>query len=234
MMCEQQDGNFARRFSEIQTHHEPTSTMSAFADINKFTDDDLALFKSIFSLYDTTSSGTIKASGTFSSNVRILNREPIFIFVLLATLADLGEMVRALNFTPTDDELQSIQVEYERNSGGLIDFRGFIRILGRSKKDPTLIREAELKEMLSMFEKVNNPGYLVVREMRQILASLGERFSPEEIQLLDAALHLQVASEHDSEASGSGDEVSSLGDSSQADEDDIISTDELLRKLLVI
>ena len=116
-------------------------------EVNKFSDTDLNEIKSMFALFDAAGAGAVR-------------------------VADVGDMLRALNFHPTDGELRILEAEYERNSNGLVDQRGFLRILGRARKVPTFVREEELREMLQMFEKEHHPGEVCVCNCNVLPVSL--------------------------------------------------------------
>jgi hypothetical protein len=69
-------------------------------------------------------------------------------------------MVRTLEFEVTDAELHAALGEFERRQRSELDYRAFLSLLGRLRRTPDVVREADLKQLLQLFEEDTNPGYV--------------------------------------------------------------------------
>jgi Ca2+-binding EF-hand superfamily protein len=69
-------------------------------------------------------------------------------------------MVRTLEFEVTDAELHAALGEFERRHRSELDYRAFLSLLGRLRRTSDVVREADLKQLLQLFEEDSNPGYV--------------------------------------------------------------------------
>ncbi|KAL3474600.1 hypothetical protein BJX99DRAFT_231295 [Aspergillus californicus] len=117
------------------------------------TKEQIAEFKEVFNLFDKDGTGDITAS-------------------------ELGEVMHSLGQNPTDTELQDIIDELDVDRTGTIDFEEFLVMMSRKVKggDP----EAELREAFAVFDR-DNSGTIDADELRQVLRSIGEGVSDEDV-----------------------------------------------------
>jgi len=86
--------------------------------------------------------------------------------------------MRSLGQNPTESELQDMMNEVDADGNGTIDFSEFITMMGRKMKDTD--SEEEIREAFKVFDTDGN-GYISPAELRQVMASLGEKLSDQEI-----------------------------------------------------
>ena len=84
--------------------------------------------------------------------------------------ADLGTILRALNFNPTDWELKAFILEFDQTGNG-INKETLYRIVDKKMHDTDTIEE--LVEALMCFDN-DHDGWITVPEMRWAMTALGE------------------------------------------------------------
>ncbi|OMH80684.1 Calmodulin [Zancudomyces culisetae] len=117
------------------------------------TEEQIAEFKEAFQLFDKDSDGSI-------------------------TTAELGVVMRSLNQSPTEAELQDMINEIDADGNGRIDFPEFLTLMARKMKDSDA--EEEIKEAFKVFDKDGN-GLISAAELRHVMTSLGEKLTDEEV-----------------------------------------------------
>lgn len=117
------------------------------------TEDQIAEFKEAFGLFDKDGDGSI-------------------------TTNELGTVMRSLGQNPSEAELRDMISEVDADGNGTIDFPEFLNLMARKMKDTD--SEEELKEAFKVFDKDQN-GYISAAELGHVMANLGEKLTPEEI-----------------------------------------------------
>jgi len=119
----------------------------------KLTEEQISEFKEVFTMFQKDGDGTILSS-------------------------DLGDAMRALYQHPTEAQLSEVVQEVENGHGGKVDFPEFIEILVKNMSET----DAE-EELLEAF-KILDPegfGYVNSAEMRNVLTTLGEKLSDDDL-----------------------------------------------------
>jgi len=113
----------------------------------------IADFKSAFSLFDKDGDGTI-------------------------SVKELGTVMRSLGQNPSESELRDRIREADTDGSGTIDFQEFLAMMSyRIKKADS---EEEIKEAFRVLDKDGN-GVISSHELRQMMTTLGEAMTDEEI-----------------------------------------------------
>lgn len=87
--------------------------------------------------------------------------------------------MRNMGQNPTDTELQQMISEVDADGNGLIDFAEFVTLMARKMNNTD--RDAEIREAFSVFDK-DGSGKISSDELRQIMKSLGEDLTEEEVR----------------------------------------------------
>ena len=95
------------------------------------------------------------------------------------TSKELGTVMRGLGQNPTEEELKQMIREVDLDGNGTIDFKEFLCLMVKKMKDTDT--EEELLEAFKVFDRDGN-GFITSHELRNIMNSLGEGLSPEEIE----------------------------------------------------
>jgi len=93
------------------------------------------------------------------------------------TISELETVMRSLGQTPTKDELAAMIKSVDVDGNGEIDFDEFLAMLA-SKMSET---QDELAECFGVFDK-NKDGFIEAAELKQVMESLGEKLTNEDIQ----------------------------------------------------
>ena len=125
--------------------------MSKKAD--QLTEEQIAEFKEAFSLFDKDGDGTI-------------------------TTKELGTVMRSLDQSPTEAELQVMINEVDADDNGTIDFPEFLTMMARKMKDAD--SEEEIREAFTAFEKDAN-GFISVAQLRHLMTNVGEKLTDAEV-----------------------------------------------------
>ena len=118
---------------------------------DQFTKEQIDEFKDGFSLFDKDNDGSITAK-------------------------ELGMVMRSVGENPTDEELQEMINEVDANGNGTIEFPEFLTMMKAKDTD----REKEIQEAFRFFDKDGN-GFISAAELGQVVASLGEKITEEEV-----------------------------------------------------
>jgi calmodulin len=122
--------------------------------VENLTDEKIMEFKAAFELFDKDRNGKI-------------------------TSKELGTVMRGLGQNPTEEELKQMIREVDLDGNGTIDFKEFLCLMVKKMKDTDT--EEELLEAFKVFDRDGN-GFITSHELRNIMNSLGEGLSPEEIE----------------------------------------------------
>jgi calmodulin len=91
---------------------------------------------------------------------------------------ELGTMMRSLGQNPSDSELQDMIDEVDADNTGTIDFTEFLTMMARKMKETD--SEEEIKEAFKIFDR-DGSGFISAAELRQVMTSLGENLTDDEI-----------------------------------------------------
>jgi len=116
-------------------------------------DEEMQAFKDVFALFDKDSSGTITAQ-------------------------ELGEIMKSLGQNPSDSELQDMINEVDVDHSGSIDFDEFLKMMSTTVKAQDFAHET--RAAFNVFDK-DGSGTISADELRQVMKSLGENLTDEEI-----------------------------------------------------
>ncbi len=94
---------------------------------------------------------------------------------------ELGTVMRNLGQNPTEVELTEMINEVDIDGNGTIDFREFLGLMVRKMKDSDV--DDELLEAFKVFDRDGN-GFITSIELKNVMTSLGEYISPEEVDEL--------------------------------------------------
>lgn len=96
------------------------------------------------------------------------------------SVVELGTVMRNMGQNPTEDELQRMILEVDADGNGLIDFAEFVTLMARKMNNTD--KDAEIREAFNVFDK-DGSGKISSDELRQIMKSLGEDLTEEEVRL---------------------------------------------------
>lgn len=86
------------------------------------------------------------------------------------TTKELGTILRSLDQTPTEAELQDMVNEVDGDGDGKIDFSEFLTAMARQMRDTD--SEEEIREAFKVFDKSGN-GFVSPDELKHVMANLG-------------------------------------------------------------
>ncbi|KAK3093733.1 hypothetical protein FSP39_019382 [Pinctada imbricata] len=98
-------------------------------------------------------------------------------------IEELGNVLRALGQAPTEAELSKMLSDLNSegdDSDGKIDFEEFLNIAAQKMRRED-DREDELVNAFKMLDK-NGEGYIMGKELRNIMTTIGEKLSEEEVE----------------------------------------------------
>jgi len=127
---------------------------------DQLTEDQIEEFKEAFGLFDKDGDGTI-------------------------TSKELTLVMRGLGQNPTEEEVRSMIAEVDSDGNGSIEFPEFLVLIANKLRTED-VRD-ELKDAFKVFDK-NNDGYLSATELREVLQTLGDRMTDDDVdELIQAA-----------------------------------------------
>ncbi|XP_066286717.1 calmodulin-like isoform X1 [Branchiostoma lanceolatum] len=130
------------------------------ADPTVLSEEQIAEYKEVFSLFDKDGSGVI-------------------------TTAELGDVLMGLGLAISTPELQDMISEMDADGSGCIDFPEFLMVMARKQREQD--NEKEIREAFRVFDKDGN-GFITASELRVVMANLGEKLSDEELEeMIDEA-----------------------------------------------
>jgi len=111
---------------------------------------------------------------------------------------EIDEVMRAMGFRPTAEELAELIEEIDEDGSGAIEFAEFAQLCAKflvEDPDPETMR-AELKQAFRLFDK-EATGFITMETFRGILAEVDTKLSPEDLD--------QIIQEIDEDGSGTMD-----------------------------
>ncbi len=123
------------------------------------TEEEIAEFKEIFIQYDKDGDGCIATT-------------------------ELGSILRALRYAPTEADLQDYISDVDPDGYGLLDFCEFISLIARRVKVGDL--EDGLLEAFKVYDRDGN-GYISDTELLSVMTRLGEEVTMDEVKSMIAA-----------------------------------------------
>ena len=91
---------------------------------------------------------------------------------------ELGAVMRSLGNNPTQEELEELIDDADRDGSGSADFGEFVELMIKREAEKETIDD--LKQVFRVFDKDGN-GYVSTSEIKFVLNSVGLHFSDEEI-----------------------------------------------------
>merc|ERR1712098_965944 len=111
---------------------------------------------------------------------------------------DIGEVMRAMGFRPTPEELEALIEEIDEDGSGAIEFGEFAQLCAKflvEDPDPETMK-AELKQAFRLFDK-EGTGFITMETFRGILAEVDSKLSEADLD--------QIIAEIDEDGSGTMD-----------------------------
>ncbi|CAH1783491.1 unnamed protein product [Owenia fusiformis] len=93
--------------------------------------------------------------------------------------SELGVVMRALYQNPTENELQNMLNQVDKDGNGTIEFSEFLNLMVEHRKDGDALRE-DLREAFRVFDKDGN-GLISPDELKHVMTNIGEKMSQEEV-----------------------------------------------------
>lgn len=131
------------------------------ANTHGFTADQIEDFRASFQMFDKNGDGAIDTK-------------------------ELGIVMKECNQHPTDEELRDMINDADCNGNGTIEFPEFLEMMAKKQAEGE-DESAELIAAFKVFDKDSN-GTISPEELRQVMSSLGEQMTDEEIdEMIKAA-----------------------------------------------
>merc|ERR1712183_557491 len=102
---------------------------------------------------------------------------------------DLGEIMRAMGFRPTEEELKDLLAEIDEDGSGEIGFGEFCQLCAKFLvEDPDIeTMKRELKDAFRIYDK-NGEGFITMDTLRGLISELLSPLTPEELDGIIAEL----------------------------------------------
>jgi len=101
------------------------------------------------------------------------------------TTEELGKTLKSLGQNPTAQDLKDMIAGVDVDENGTIEFNEFLIMLKKKMKDPGedayKTEEEMIKEAFQKFD-VNKTGIISADELRQVMASIGEKLTNKELE----------------------------------------------------
>merc|ERR1712242_136012 len=96
---------------------------------------------------------------------------------------DLGEIMRAMGFRPTEEELKDLLLEIDEDSSGEIEFAEFCQLCATFLvEDPDMeTMKRELKDAFRIYDKEGN-GFITTETLRGLISELLAPLTEEELE----------------------------------------------------
>merc|ERR1719325_456328 len=120
----------------------------------KLTDEEMDAFKETFMMFDKDGDGTVSTR-------------------------ELGAVMRSLGNNPTEEELEDMIDDADRDGSGSVDFKEFVELMIKRESEKETIDD--LKQVFRVFDKEGN-GYISTSEIKFVLTRLGISLSNEDLQ----------------------------------------------------
>lgn len=91
---------------------------------------------------------------------------------------ELRTAMRSLGQNPTEQDLDEIMREVDKDGNGTIEYEEFIRMMSRRSQE--INEEEELRKSFKVFDK-DGDGVISFTELKYVMSNLGERMSDAEI-----------------------------------------------------
>jgi calmodulin len=95
------------------------------------------------------------------------------------TVKELGTVMKSLGLNPTDEELADLVRDIDTDGNGQIEFKEFLSLMV-NKIGGDAASEDEIKQAFQLFDNDGN-GYISTSELRQVMATLGENPTDQEV-----------------------------------------------------
>jgi Ca2+-binding EF-hand superfamily protein len=96
---------------------------------------------------------------------------------------EIGSALRGIGLNPTEADLTVLQTELDSSSGGRVGFEDFCRVIEQKRQDN--FTEEQVTGYLQTFDH-QEAGYIEVKELREVMTSMGERLTQDEMQSIIA------------------------------------------------
>ncbi|KAF9527228.1 EF-hand [Crepidotus variabilis] len=126
--------------------------------VPELSEQQIADFREVFSLFDKDRDGTITAK-------------------------ELGTVMQAVGHDPTDAELQDMMNEIDVDGNGTVDFQEFLQMMTMTLGNTEATEEEEMRQAFKVFDKDGN-GFISVSELKEVMKNLGENLTAAEIDLM--------------------------------------------------
>ncbi|PAA63324.1 hypothetical protein BOX15_Mlig014364g1 [Macrostomum lignano] len=143
----------------------------------QLSEEELALYKAAFGIFDRDSDGSI-------------------------TAAELGSVMRSLGRHPSDAEIKEMINEVDEDGNGSVDLSEFLTLMLRKTSDADA--EEEIRETFRVFDR-DEDGYLSVKELRHVMSCLGEEVS--EVEAVEMLLTAKIKNGGESGSGSNSEEL---------------------------
>lgn len=130
------------------------SIKSSTNALGSLSTEDLEKFKQMFMMFDKDGDGTVSTK-------------------------ELGAVMRSIGLYPTEEELEEMIDEADRDDSGTVDFHEFVNLM--AKRETEKETEEDLKQVFRVFDKDGN-GYISTSEIKFVLTRLGINLSNDDLQ----------------------------------------------------